>query len=140
MCRPTTPVRAPVTSTCTQSMLDSWYNVQVRRRRNLRGGRHSVSYNNHTTTQNTTTIPRRRTQLSLDDYIGYNDSAQSWSYAPAPINEDEISAGMRQHQWNQAIQRLSRIYPHRGNIEISADRECPTERDKLGMARVGASR
>jgi hypothetical protein len=25
----------------------------------------------------------------LDDYIGYNESAQSWINAPAPINEDE---------------------------------------------------
>jgi hypothetical protein len=89
MCRRETPGRAPAASTRTQSTLDSWYNVQVRRRRNLRRGRHQVSYNNHNTTQNSTTNPRRRTQLRLDDYIGYNDSAQSWINSPAPINEDE---------------------------------------------------
>jgi hypothetical protein len=31
----------------------------------------------------------RGTQLRLDDYIGYNESAQSWVNSPAPINEDE---------------------------------------------------
>jgi hypothetical protein len=89
MCRRATPGRAPAASTRTQSTLDSWYNVQVRRRRNLRRGRHQVSYNNRNTTQNSTTTPRGRTQLRLDDYIGYNESAQSWINAPAPINEDE---------------------------------------------------
>jgi hypothetical protein len=89
MCRRATPGRAPVASTHTQSTLDSWYNVQVRPRRNLRRGRHQVYYNNHNTTQNSTTTPRRRTQLRLDDYIEYNESAQSWINAPAPLNEDE---------------------------------------------------
>jgi hypothetical protein len=89
MCRRATPGRAPSASTRTQSTLDLWYNVQVRHRRNLRRGRHQVSYNNHNTTQNITTTPRRRTQLRLYDYIGYNESAQSWINAPAPINEDE---------------------------------------------------
>jgi hypothetical protein len=89
MCHPTTLDRAPAASTRTQLTLDSWYNVQVRRRHNLRGGSHQVSYNNHNTTQNSITTPRSRTQLRLDGYIGYNESAQSWINAPAPINEDE---------------------------------------------------
>jgi hypothetical protein len=89
MCRRAKPGRAPAASTRTQSTLDSWYNVLVRRRRNLRRGRHQVSYNNHNTTQNSIKTPRCRTQLRLDDYIGYNESAQSWINAPVPINEDE---------------------------------------------------
>jgi hypothetical protein len=32
---------------------------------------------------------RRGTQLRLNDYIGHNESAQSWVNSPAPINEDE---------------------------------------------------
>jgi hypothetical protein len=87
MCCRETPGRAPVASTRTQSTLESWYNVQVRRHRNLRRGRHQVSYNNHNTTQNSTTTPWHRTQLRLDDYIRYNESAQIWINAPAPINE-----------------------------------------------------
>jgi hypothetical protein len=70
-------------------MLDLWYNVQVRLRRNLRRGRHQVSYKNHNTTQNSIKTPQRRTQLRLDDYIGYSESVQRWINAPAPINEDE---------------------------------------------------
>jgi hypothetical protein len=38
---------------------------------------------------------RRDTQLRLDDYIIYNESAQSWVNSPASINENEtwIMAG-----------------------------------------------
>jgi hypothetical protein len=89
MCRRVTPGRSPSAYNHTQSTLDSWYNVQVRRHRNLRRGRKQVSYNNHNTTQNNTTTPRRRTQPRLDDYMGYNESAQSCINAPVPINEDE---------------------------------------------------
>jgi hypothetical protein len=31
----------------------------------------------------------RGTRLRLDDYIGYNESAQSWVNSPAPINKNE---------------------------------------------------
>jgi hypothetical protein len=89
MCCRATPGRAPAASNRTQSTLDSWYNVQVRCHRNLRRGRHQVSYKNHNTTQNGTTTLWRSTPLRLDDYMRYNESAQSWINAPAPINEDE---------------------------------------------------
>jgi hypothetical protein len=39
--------------------------------------------------QSATHSNRRGTQLRLDDYIGYNESAQSWVNSPAPINENE---------------------------------------------------
>jgi hypothetical protein len=89
MCSRATPGIAPAASTRTQSTLDSWYKVHVRCHCNLRRGRHQVSYKNHNTTQNGTTIPWRSTPLRLDDYMGYNESAQSWINAPAPANEDE---------------------------------------------------
>jgi hypothetical protein len=76
--------------TRTQATLDTWFHVQNRRRRFLRRGYISARYSdNPLTPQSTTQSNRRGTQLRLDDYIGYNESAQSWVNSPAPINENE---------------------------------------------------
>jgi hypothetical protein len=76
--------------TRTQATLDTWFHVQNHRRRLLRRGYRSARYSdNSPTPQSTTQSNRRGTQLQLDDYIGYNESAQSWVNYPAPINENE---------------------------------------------------
>jgi hypothetical protein len=61
-----------------QATLDTWLHVQNRRRLLPRRGYRSVRYSdNSPTPKSTTHSNRRRTQLRLDDYIGYNESAQS---------------------------------------------------------------
>lgn len=92
--------------TRTQLTLDLWYNIQIRRCRNLQMGSHSVSYNN----PNKPPIPNntekhRQSQLRLENYVGYNESAQCWINPPAPLNEDEAfmlvgsnANGIKPHQ------------------------------------------
>jgi hypothetical protein len=84
-------------STRTQATLDTWFHVQNRRDRLLCRGYRSARYSdNSPTPQSTTYSNRGRTKLRLDDYIGYNESAQIWVNSPAPINENEkwrISGG-----------------------------------------------
>jgi hypothetical protein len=76
--------------TRTQATLDTWLHVQNSRRRLLRRGYRSAGYSNNPIIPQSTTHPNRRgTQLRIDDYIGYNESAQSWVNSPAPINENE---------------------------------------------------
>jgi hypothetical protein len=76
--------------TRTQATLGTWFYVQNRRRCLLRRGYISARYSdNSPTPQSTTHSNRRGTQLRLNDYIGYNKSAQSWVNSPAPINENE---------------------------------------------------
>jgi hypothetical protein len=73
--------------TRTQATLDTWVHVQNRRRRLLRRGYRSARYSYNPLTPQSETHPNRRgKQLRLDDYIGYNESAQSWVNSPAPIN------------------------------------------------------
>jgi hypothetical protein len=65
--------------TRTQATLDTWFHVQNRRRRLLCRGYRSARYSDNSPTPHSTTHSNRRgTQLRLDDYIGYNESAQSW--------------------------------------------------------------
>jgi hypothetical protein len=78
--------------TRTQAMLDNWCHVQNRHRRLFRRVHRSsrYSYNSSTPQPSTKYSNRRGTKLQLDDYIGYNETAQqSWVNSKAPINEDE---------------------------------------------------
>jgi hypothetical protein len=91
-CWPTARGRDQAAPTQTQSTLDSWYTTQIRRSGHPR--RWNQTHNNNSssqpTTANQTNEPRRRRgiKVTLNDYLGYEETAAFGSY-PGPINTDE---------------------------------------------------
>jgi hypothetical protein len=88
-----------------------------------RGHRYARYSDNPSPSQSTTTHPDNRhgAQLRIDDYIGYNESAQDWVDSPAPINEDEAwriaggnSNGIKPYG---DLKELIPIVEHRRNLQ-----------------------
>jgi hypothetical protein len=74
-------------------MLDTWFGIQNRRRRNLRRGYRSDLYKeNYPTTQHILDHIQQQNgsqSTKLSDYVGYDDNTKCYGHAPGPINESE---------------------------------------------------
>jgi hypothetical protein len=95
MCWPMAPGSDQAAPAQVQSMLDSWYTAQIRHSRHLSRWYQTHNHNNnessHSTTKNHTNQPHRRRgiQLTLNDYLGYEETA-AFGSLPGPINPDEM--------------------------------------------------